>query len=71
MALQPAILHVVVDRVVVAGHRLERGEVGLGDSAARQVEHLADPKVRKCPRRHYVVGTRVELTVAPLIAPLP
>src|SRR6185312_6868892 len=45
MTLRPAILDVVMDRVVVARDSLKRGEIGLGDGTARNVEGLADGQI--------------------------
>src|SRR5579863_6503297 len=40
-----AIFDVVMDRVVVARHGLKRGEIGVGDGTARDVEAVADLQV--------------------------
>ncbi len=46
-----AIDAVVVDRMIVAGGELERGEERLGHGARRDVEPLADDEVIEVPRR--------------------
>src|SRR5260370_10605349 len=47
MAALAAIFDIVMDRVIVGRHRLERREIGLGDGPARDVEALADCEVLK------------------------
>jgi hypothetical protein len=36
-----------MDRVIVAGHGLERGEIGLGNGAARDIETVAEFEILK------------------------
>ena len=45
MTALAAVFDVVMDRMVIAGHRLERGEVGVGDGAAGDVKTVADAEV--------------------------
>jgi hypothetical protein len=49
MAPLAAIFDVVVDRMIVAGDGLERGEMRVGDGAARNIEPPADLKVLEEP----------------------
>ena len=40
-----AILDIIMDRMIVGGDRLERGEVRLGDGAARDIKPLANREI--------------------------
>jgi hypothetical protein len=51
MAVGAAIFDVVMDRMIVAGEELERGEMRRRNRAAGIAENFADPEVRECPRR--------------------
>src|SRR5437763_15597888 len=44
-----AIFNVVMDRVVIGRDRLERGEIGLGDGSARNIEALANREILEKP----------------------
>src|SRR5262249_27737884 len=55
-----AIFDVVMDRVIVAGHGPERGKIGLGHRAARDVEPLADLQVLEIPALRKLVLSPVE-----------
>src|SRR5947209_8548422 len=47
MAALAAIFDIVMDRVVIARNGLERGEIGVSDGSARNVEPLADREILK------------------------
>src|ERR1700704_6396206 len=49
MAAFAAIFDIVMDRMVVGRNRLKRGEIGLGDRAAWNVEALADREILEKP----------------------
>src|SRR4051794_5202328 len=60
MAALTAIFDIVVDRVVVGRDGLERGEIGIGDGAARDVENFADREVLEIPALRKTVPPPVE-----------
>src|SRR6266550_103674 len=49
MAAFATIFDIVMDRVIVGRDRLERREIGLGDSAARDVKPLSEREVLEIP----------------------
>src|SRR5262249_43934943 len=60
VAVRATVLDVVVDRVVVAGDRLEGQEVRLRDGAARAAEPLADFEIGKAPVLAHSMRLRIE-----------
>jgi hypothetical protein len=49
MAPLAAIFDIVMDRVIIGRDGLERGEIGLRDRAARNMEALADDEILEKP----------------------
>src|SRR5580704_13800136 len=60
MTALAAIFDVVVDRMIIARHGLERGEIGVRDGAARDVEGFARRQVLEIPALRKPVPGAVE-----------
>ena len=61
--VRPRPFDVVVDGVVIGGHRLEGGRMGLGERAARRTEDLTGRKLLECPGRNDSERARVKRRV--------
>ena len=70
VAVRPAELDVVMDRVIVAREHLEGGEMRLGHGAARAAIHLADLQVIEAAPFGHVVCFWIELRHARPSLPL-
>src|SRR5205814_7924147 len=55
-----AIFDVVMDRMVVGRDSLERGEIGVGDGSARDVEALAEREILEIAALREAVAAMVE-----------